>query len=569
MTDEGWWADSARGKVLFDDYYADDLGTGYLVVPGYTHLLVQVYEIAGVGNAQTRALAALMNFLTVVLVAVLLWRKATPNAALIGTAILAVSPFFWSFSRMGLIESTQTFFVFLSFALWIGGGKHPVTCVLAGLAMAMAIAVKATTISAGFVPIAAAGVAVYFFRPEGEKPEQARSPVIEMSCVAIGILVGLGAVFVLHILPNWDRFFAAVQAESGAYVHTWKDYVKIPGRMMLSDFQDRLPVIWRVAARGPLIAVGAWLWLVAMMLRLRAGGMNAIRSMSQLELAAGVWLLLGAVPGFLEFSFIDRRFMIVVPAGACVAAITIDRLLRGKLSLPSFDGREKAGLVFSAVFWLIFLLPIMVIIKPIATQFIMHLGAEIEIGAEAGLAIDSAGTLFMAAWFALVAALAVAARRGYLVAPRLYGAPANVLIAALLLFEIWMLADYYTGPQFGMAEAQRDLRAIVAPGEVVMGHPAATIFQPLEVRTVKRVGKFEVAPPQEADVWERYRPRYILEIRRRNWAEDKPLYADLIEEGGYEPIYRFSVGEKRNGVPRYEYELFEMHENRSEGGGND
>ncbi len=124
LCDEGWWADSARGKIFFDDYFADDFGTAYLVTPGYTLLLQTVYRVFGVGLVQTRMISAIFNVLTIFIVTVLIWKKIGRKEALLCTILLGASPFYWAYSRVGLIETSQAFCITAAFCLYMLNGKR-------------------------------------------------------------------------------------------------------------------------------------------------------------------------------------------------------------------------------------------------------------------------------------------------------------------------------------------------------------------------------------------------------------------------------------------------------------
>lgn len=561
MTDEGWWADSARGKVLFDNYFSDDFGTGYLVTPGYTWLLMPIYRIAGVGNAQTRLLAASSNFLIILLVVLALWKGEGPLAALIGAAVLSFSPFFWSFAREGLIEPTQTLFMTLGFTLWILFRRKMLGALAAGLAFSYAVAVKPNSVSIGLVPVVLGVLLVHgiaLFNPSWDPRKQGEgSNSQEFLFALFGLAIGGGVIFIIHVLPNWTPFWAMVRGESGAgALADWKEYVKTPGRMFASDFQNRTDIMWRVAHYGPVLVAGVWLYVLALLLRLKQGAGSLLREMTPIEAASLVWVIVGS--GFILISRwpYDRRFVINVPPAAVITAITISRLLQGRLRAPAIAQERKSGPVFNFIFWAVLLFPVLVIFKPPVTNILVTLRKSIPIAPDKAVGTDSAGTLFMAGWFAMLVVLALWARRSEKLGQAIVNRAGVCIFAALFIFGLVVLGNYFVHLEAKLSDEQAELAKIVGSGETVLGHPAATIFQSLKVRTVRRVRAEDMTGAPNMDVWERLQPRYILEITRRNWALDNPIYADLTAED-YRVVHHFGMGRVRWGVPRYEYDVYE------------
>jgi 4-amino-4-deoxy-L-arabinose transferase-like glycosyltransferase len=118
LFDSGWWANGARGKLLFGDYFAEDFGMGYLVTPAYTWALQAVYALWGVGLVQAQVFDALCNTLVVVLTAIVAWRCAGATQAIVTAALLGISPYFWGYGRVALPESPQLLLIVGAFALW-------------------------------------------------------------------------------------------------------------------------------------------------------------------------------------------------------------------------------------------------------------------------------------------------------------------------------------------------------------------------------------------------------------------------------------------------------------------
>src|SRR5262249_34901854 len=115
--DEGLWADAARGKLFFDDWWADDTGNAILIAPLHSVVLYGLYSLFGVGLWQTRLPSAVASALLCVVLGLVAHRALGPRGLLLTGALLACSPLLDQHGRMGLLESEQMFWIACAFAL--------------------------------------------------------------------------------------------------------------------------------------------------------------------------------------------------------------------------------------------------------------------------------------------------------------------------------------------------------------------------------------------------------------------------------------------------------------------
>jgi hypothetical protein len=247
--------------------------------------------------------------------------------------------------------------------------------------------------------------------------------------------------------------------------------------------------------------------------------------------------------------------MLYLPFAAILVALSVSRQW-----MPDKGAGEQArrpGLAAGFIWWALLLMPAMVVAKPFVSLWIMKLSQGISIGDAPGLGYASCGTLFSMAWFMLLACL-IPWRRGAVSASKwLTGAGRRPIVFGLLATEAILVAILLFRAERTLSEGQAELAEYIEEGETVLGHISATICMPLNVRTVRRSLPTDPTPPPNLDVWDRLKPRYILEMTRRNFHPDTRLYKDLVEEKGYESIHRIEVGPYEKGVSRYEFELFE------------
>lgn len=565
ISDEGWWADSARGKMFFGNYFSDDFGTAYLVTPGYTWALDVIYKIWGVGTAQTRLQAAFASLLTIAALAAMLRVAAGRNEALIAAAMLALSPFYWSYGRVGMQEAMQTGCIAISFACWALASRWRLAALGSGLMMAAAVVVKPNAVSLGMVPVGVAAlgglvVELYQRGPAGRALlRRTFAERLALACAA-GAAV-LGAVYFAHCLPNWPEFKAVAISESGAHQSLWKQNMMMAGMFMLStEARGDLnwPIVWNPAHWSPALMAVFWLYLLTLLMRLRVGLRAFVRSLDRLEALVILWSLATLAVVGTAFYQPDRRYLVMIPCLAVADALFLSRTLRVHMSFLRI-GTPRRGRLFGFVLWLVLLLPVMVLIKPRLTAWIMMAGWNMPVlGHGEPLDYTIAGTLFMIVWLALIAALASAGRLAERACIALLRRPLILLTPALLLIvEAGVIGVQFAGQGSTLIAQQAKLARLVQEGETVMGHVASTVFMPIKVHTVRRVSPTESTPPPNPDVWDRLHPRYIIEMTGRNYQPAELLYADLIKRGGYHSIGRFEMGPYDNGTPRYVFELYD------------
>jgi 4-amino-4-deoxy-L-arabinose transferase-like glycosyltransferase len=567
ISDEGWWADCARGKLFFNNYFSDDFGTAYLVTPAYTWALEAIYRLAGVGTAQTRALAALATLAAILALAGALWREAGWRAALIAALMLTLSPFYWAYGRIGLQEPFQGMAIAAAFACWTGARRHGAWALAAGAAMGLAIAIKPNAVTLGLAPMALAVAGSYMVErtersPAAGRPGLLREYALQTGLAGLGLALVLGAVFFAHALPHWAAFKALVLAESGSETSTWKERLTMPGMLLISTELRKTintPIFWTPAVTSPALMTIFWLCALGLVLRLRGGWTRLLRATTPLEAAALGWALGTLAVIGSEFYQPDRRYVLAIPPLATVCALFLGRIRQNAAAVRAAEAPGRRGWLYAFVLWSVLSLPLLVLLKPPLTRLIMLLGARVPLGRDVGLDFAAAGTLMTMGWVALLGGLALRWRRpAERFARALFDRQAILSLAAVLLaLEAAVIGINLAGTQATMSELQGRLGRELRAGETVLGHVSTTLLMPLKVRTVRRVSKFEFTPPPNPDVWARLKPRYIIEMTQRNYQPAVPLYDDLVRQGGYRSVGHYGIGPFKDGVARFEFELWE------------
>lgn len=382
-----------------------------------------------------------------------------------------------------------------------------------------------------------------------------------------GLGLVLGAVYVGHVRPNWHAFKIMATAESGSLEDTWRQRIQLPGMLLLSTEMrgnTNVPVWWNPAHYSPALVACCWLAMLSLMVRVRGGLKGLLQALDPFEAQALCWMLGTFVVLGSAYYQPDRRYVLLIPCLAVVSALFLGRSLRTAAALPQDNLPGRGNWLYSYVLWAVLTLPVLVLLKPLVSYLFMVLGHGLHIGRDAGLSYAVAGTFFMMLWLPMLALLAFNRRYADRLCRFFLQRTMIVFLPAfLLLLEGTMIARQFVIQGHTMERQQAALGHILKEGETVLGHVSTTILMPVKVRTVRRVSQFENTPPPNPDIWDRLKPRYILEMTERNYDPASPLYDDLVKKGNYRLIYTFEMGPYLYGTPRYQFKLYD----RAPGGG--
>lgn len=562
LTDTGWWADSARGSVLFNNYFSDSFGTSLLMTPAYTGILRAVFLVAGVGTYQERAVAAVAGILTVLAVGALLLRLFGRTAALVGAVMLAISPLAWTYSRIGLIEMTQAFLIASGFALWLAG-ESAVTAAGAGIALALAVWTKPNAVFLGVVPIlcAAAVELISDFGSGGTRTTSVHGR--RFALATVGFLAVFGAILGLVIAPHWNDFVSMAISESHAGSTGLLRFLTIPGIAFMTTITSgnaRVPEVWQVAQWSPALFLAVWGLLIFLATRRQ---IRPDLHLTSKQLACIAWFLSTLFFVSVELQQPARRLVLLLPTMAVCAGMWAS-MSAGELNSQNELRGECGPRTYWQSFlrWALILFPILVGSKPWISRALMAAGATWPIGAHKGLSYSAAGTIVTAVWLAGVLAVAGFRNLGVRAGRLMIRLALPLAIVALVAFELPAVILGLAGSSHTFLATQKALSAYVtgnrADGspEVIMGHVASTFFLPYHVRTVRRSLPADESPPPNPGIWESTRPEYIIALRTFDYSPMRPRYADLIREHHYSRVGTYSIGPERNGAARFVVDVY-------------
>lgn len=565
LMDEGLWADGARGKVFFDDYFADDVGSPYLVTPAYTWFLQGIYTMSGVGLGQTRFLAALANVLIVVLCALFARAWAGSRAAIAVALLLGLSPFFWAHGRVALQESTQALFIVLSILLWFSRERSRGGAFASGVAMAVAVAVKPNSLTLGAAPLVAAAVVPLLVArmAGGLAPcrDYAAHFIPRALAASAGFILPLGALFLFHIVPNWARYWPVFWGEAGSGKVSLKDYLLEIGMSfttidLTAGVEGRQR--WRLPGLSPAIFTIAVLYFMDLILRLRRSGRDYVNSLPIWEIGVMAWFIICWI--MLESNYFkpERRYVNLVPILVLLGSVYAARLLRGEPQGPQETPAPGWwNRLASLLLWATILFPVLVLVQPFAIGVLYNFGRQFDLAFIKSVKIGHAGLALLTFWMLCAIALSFFAKPGAQLGGFITRKAGPALVLIFLLYEMAVLGRYYINPEFTMRDRQQELRSAVSEGGTVLGSGAAQMFLPSRVRTVRLIPADSFSnPPPNPDVWDRLQPRYLLQMVWYEYLPNPARFEEYIEQG-YNKILEVEVGAYKDGQPRARWELYD------------
>jgi hypothetical protein len=559
ITDEGWWADAARGKLLFDDFFADDFGTAFVVTPGYTYLALGVLRVSGLSFTSIRAIAAFSSLLLVAGVYLGMRDVRQRWLRLLAPLLVALSPFAVVYGRLALIEPAQAAALLASFLVLHRSGRASLLLdAAAGALLGLAVAFKPNAVTLGGVPIVLsllAGAWYSGFRPVATA---VRRLLERMAAFGAGAAAVVLVFFAPIFIQQSDVFLAMARAEAEVSQHSWVDFSILPF-LFGGDELVGPSGSWVLATRAPGLLLAVW---AALLVRVWRGSPQR----SQQTIAHGRRMIVGSVWALSTFLLItatprqpDHRWVLLIaPLAVCWP------YLAETVSQQRHLATARMPLVRRFALWSIVLLPAVVYSKPVFVNWIMSRLSLVDIGASRGLGFVASASVHLGLALAAVALIALVVpfspgRLDQSWAPRAgtRRAAAIAFFMVLLSLEGIQLVGYYRTATFGTAEAVAALRGRFEPGDVVLGHAAGTLCFETVARTVRRSRPEDLSPPPNPDIWERAQPRFILDHRRFDYQDQPGYYSDLIARHDYVPTARFSIGPPRNGRPRYTFVLYE------------
>lgn len=497
LSDEGWWAQNARQRVLFGQWIMDDHNPALFAAPAYTAVVTAVYHYVGLGLAETRLASVLAGSATCLLLfaglrAVLPIRRALPPALL-----LALSTFPILMSRLGFTESVQLAFSVLALAGVLWATRSPGFGMLGGLGFMLAVLSKPNAVILG--PVFALWWLLEFWRLR-RAGEPVRPLLLQVGAFALAVALVTTTVGVLLVLPHWNAIREQL-AVSLASVYAPNRRLADGGALLFFlPFLSLRPSLFFTASLVPMLGLCLLLW--RRLGHARSPGLDAAERLA--------WCWWGLILAYLTTQSYqpDRRFLLLAPALALLAARGLFERDADTAGVPAAGllRRVGAGILVGGLAGLI----VMRFGIPVLHSFFR--GAHI--GGEDGVADH---TLQMTLWHATVGAAALLAWWNPAPPWRLR-VPAWGWAAAFVLTEALPLAVHYAQPHYSERDAARAIaevsRALEPQRRVMTGFLAHSLALESDIFPFYIRDDSVTGARMNLDGWERFRPTMAVTSMR-------------------------------------------------------
>ena len=506
LSDEGWWAQNARQRVLFGEWVMDEHNPALFAAPAYTAALTLTYQVAGLGLVQTRLLSALAGALAcgvlyLGLRAVLPLRRALPPALL-----LALGGFGILLSRLALVETLQLAFGVLALAGVLAATRYPPLGALGGLGLVGAVLSKPNAVILG--PVFAIAW-WYDYRQRRRTEEPLRPLALQIAAFSGAVACSVIAVLVFFIWPNWvevrDQLAISLRNVSTEDHRLGDGGVLV----LLLPFLSLRPSLLFLEGVVPMLGLALLAW--------RRLSRPLAEPLDAAERLAWAWWWVGLAYVASQAYQPDRRFLLLLPAVAVLGARGLFERDGAEASPVTPWRGAMAGAVVGALLGLY--------VMAWGIPPLMHLSAGLHVGGEDGI---SAYALQLGLWHATVVLGAVG---GAWLARRPvawpWAIPAGAWTALFVLTEPVTIARDLVRPSFSERDAARAIarvaRSLRPEQRVMTGFLANSLALESDIFPFYIRNEPVIGAAMNLDGWERFHPTLAVTAARNGARMGLPL----------------------------------------------
>ena len=539
ITDEGQWAHNARNALIFDQLRLDDYNPGLYSAYLYHSLLRLTFSVFGMSIVTARLVSAVAGWLTVVLLFDWLRRETNSRTAIIGALLLGFSTTHILYSRTGFVESTLLFFQALALWLWAIRRNHEAFSALSGVGFGLMVLTKVTAI------YVAPGLMLFAAAEAIRKTTTKRDALLFVYGASI-VLASYVVAFVVPNYTNWINYNLAAAYDNEFPKH-WTDLVHSFLSLLGSRFYAHVPILTALT----LISFAALVVGIS-----KSGFKRALCEAPGIEIVTSALLAGYLFSIALTVYQPERRF---VPALFMMVPISANTLARGWgwFEQLTKQPRLRAG----AWFVLLFSLPALAIIElkwevlgpPLTLRFWLFKAIPIlglvfvsvflakgrQTLAVRRRLLTASRLLFVALFSALYlglvyqsltlwgfkpneirprglvlgfigAAIVIAPILALKVKPQ----AVQLVLTAFVLIEMLQISTWLLQQTYTLKKANETMIGIVKDRQTVITH-YETMLLSSNAKTICYWPKagFNI------DAFERFKPDYILILRRDNWID--------------------------------------------------
>jgi 4-amino-4-deoxy-L-arabinose transferase-like glycosyltransferase len=323
MTDEGWYAGGAIRHFLSGGWRLPGDFNPAVALPVFPAVVYPVFRVTGVSVVALRAMNVSFFGASLVVVCLLMRRYGSPLAAAVAVFLVASNPFFYAYSRLGILEPLLTLEMLLAMlaASYVANGgagwKKAMMPAAVGVLLAAMVLTKTTGVCA--YP------AVFFLMASrcDFKRRRALGTMATSAAVAAALCLAYFAVVVrAGLLADFMNLFAINRNRVHASI--------------------LLPTLWSAAREG--VSMGAALYLTAAALVLPSVVFWR-RTLPPLVTASVVGL--AGFGAFITYHgwLLPRYYLAAVPLVAMAVALVLERISQSKAGWARVAGASAAAVL--------------------------------------------------------------------------------------------------------------------------------------------------------------------------------------------------------------------------------
>ena len=329
-TDEGWYTSGAVHRMLMGQWHEPGAFNPAVAMPVWSVLADVWFRVAGLGMVQLRVLTLLLSGASLLMLFRLVRWEAGALPAALAVALLTANPFFYSFTRLAVLEPVMIFFLLLALMLASEAASHGSVA----LSFATGVTVTALVLTKTTGLVLAPGV-LYFLR--GSMRERGMAGAVATRSAAIAAAAAI---------LTWLTFYALVLR------HYLQDYYLLfrinPDRVHLSI----VPLTaWHTLRDGMWIDPLLYPLAIAAVI----GAVAWLRELWRQPLFGAAVLIAGGYLTFIGYhtNLQPRYYLVLMPSLVIVLALTLKQLAVRALQ----GGKGWRAILFAYAFTLAISVP--------------------------------------------------------------------------------------------------------------------------------------------------------------------------------------------------------------------
>jgi 4-amino-4-deoxy-L-arabinose transferase-like glycosyltransferase len=306
-TDEGWYTSGAVHRALTGEWRQPGAFNPAVALPVWSALADAWFRLVGFGMVQIRVLTLLLTGVSLLMLFRLVRQSAGALPAALSVALLAVNPFFYSFTRLAVLEPVMIFFLLLALVLAAEAARRDSL----GFACAVGVTITVLVLTKTTGLVLAPGI-LYFLWAGLRQRSVPGAAAMRRVALALAAAALVWAVYFVVVIRRYLQDYRLLFHINQDRVHL--SIVPLVGWHTLRDGMWIDPLLYPLALVA-LIVAAVWL-----------------RELWHEPLFASAVLTAVGYLAFIGYhtNLQPRYYLLLAPSVVIVLALTLQRIAQGK-----------------------------------------------------------------------------------------------------------------------------------------------------------------------------------------------------------------------------------------------